>query len=39
METWPVMLSKVKVTRCWPNLEDEMLKIVDMSSHGSGLTK
>jgi hypothetical protein len=39
MEMWPVMLSKVKATRCWPDLEDETLKIVDVSSHGSGLIK
>ena len=38
-ETWPVMLSKVKVIGCLPNLEDETLKIVDVSIHRSELIK
>ena len=33
-EMWSMMLSKVKVTRCLPRLEDETLKIVDVSSNG-----
>jgi hypothetical protein len=33
------MLSKVKVIRCLPNLKDEALKIVDVSSHRSELIK
>jgi hypothetical protein len=39
MEMWPMMLSKVKATRCLPNLEGETLKIVNVSSQESVLIK